>query len=155
MKILGGALLGGATNNPLLATFAVIIGLLIWFNLVSTVTLLAASWIAVGMNDSGIPPQTLSDDEIAEATEKREADALRLASRLELEEAEQQHRDAPWYGKRAAGRRVRAAEVRVQKYAETPSGASLAAGAAGTADEDTTTSAFGTDPVDDGDRSGR
>ncbi|RJT87756.1 YihY/virulence factor BrkB family protein [Cryobacterium melibiosiphilum] len=145
MKILGGALLGGATNNPLLATFAVIIGLLIWFNLVSTVTLLAASWIAVGMNDAGIPPQTLSDDEIAEATEKREMDALRLASRLELEEARQQKLDAPWYGTWAAGRRVQAAEARVEKYA----GASVAADP-GASQAETTTSAFGAEVDPDG-----
>src|SRR5690606_2465418 len=31
LKVLGSALLGGATRNPLLASFAVIIGLLIWF----------------------------------------------------------------------------------------------------------------------------
>ncbi|TFD54201.1 YihY/virulence factor BrkB family protein [Cryobacterium frigoriphilum] len=138
MKILGGALLGGATNNPLLLSFAVIIGLLIWFNLVSTVTLLAASWIAVGMNDAGIPPHTLSDDELAAETERREADALRLASRLELEAAQQERRDAPWYGKWGAGRRVKAAEARVAKYAE----ASVDAGPA-VAPAETSTSAFG------------
>lgn len=51
LKILGQTLLGGATNNPLLASFAVIIGLLIWFNLVCQVILLGAAWIAVGAAD--------------------------------------------------------------------------------------------------------
>ena len=54
LKLLGGALLGGASHNPLLASFAVIVGLLIWFNLVCQVILLAASWIAVGMADDGL-----------------------------------------------------------------------------------------------------
>jgi membrane protein len=54
LKILGTTLLGGATNNPLLAGFAVIIGLLIWFNLICQVILIGASWIAVGANDSGV-----------------------------------------------------------------------------------------------------
>jgi len=117
IKILGGALLGGATNNPLLATFAVIIGLLIWFNLVSTVTLLAASWIAVGMNDAGVPTEPIDADELAADTERRERDALRLASGLELAEAEREQRNAPWYAKWVAGRRVQAAEARVAKYA--------------------------------------
>ena len=126
IKLLGGALLGGATSNPLLATFAVIVGLLIWFNLVSTVTLLAATWIAVGMNDAGIPPVSLSDDEIAEETALREADALRLASRIELQNARDAHRDAPWYRKWIAARRVHAAEDRVQRYAEKPSEAFVA-----------------------------
>lgn len=54
LKVLGGVLLGGASHNPLLASFAVIIGLLIWFNLVCEVILLSATWIAVGMTDDGL-----------------------------------------------------------------------------------------------------
>ncbi len=46
LKLLGGLLLGGATSNPLLASFAVIIGLLIWFNLMCQVVLIAAAWTA-------------------------------------------------------------------------------------------------------------
>jgi membrane protein len=46
LKTLGGALLGGASSNPLLASFAVIIGLLIWFNLICQAILLAAAWVA-------------------------------------------------------------------------------------------------------------
>ena len=45
LKALGGVLLGGASANPLLASFAVIIGLLIWFNLIAQVLLLTAAWI--------------------------------------------------------------------------------------------------------------
>lgn len=54
LKALGSSLLGGATKNPLLASFAVIIGLLIWFNLICQVILLAASWISVSAADSGV-----------------------------------------------------------------------------------------------------
>lgn len=54
LKVLGTALLGGATNNPLLASFAVIIGLLIWFNLVCQVILFGAAWIAVGADDADV-----------------------------------------------------------------------------------------------------
>lgn len=54
LKALGSVLLGGATTNPLLAGFAVLIGLLIWFNLVCQVILYFASWIAVGLADRGI-----------------------------------------------------------------------------------------------------
>jgi len=118
LKVLGGALLGGASRNPLLATFAVFIGLLIWFNLVSTVTLLAASWIAVGMDDAGIPPHTLSDDEAAKVRRERLRDALRLTAQAELTEARANVDAAPWYARRAARRRLKAAEARVAKYAE-------------------------------------
>ncbi|TFD91304.1 YihY/virulence factor BrkB family protein [Cryobacterium serini] len=117
LKYLGGALLGGASRNPLLATFAVIIGLLIWFNLVSTVTLVAASWIAVGMNDAGIPPHTLRADEAAENQERRMHDALRLTAHSELTAARADLDASPWYARWSARRRLRAAENVVDGYA--------------------------------------
>jgi membrane protein len=54
LKVLGGSLLGVSKNNPLLASFAVILGLLIFFNFVCQVILLAAAWIKVGMTDRGL-----------------------------------------------------------------------------------------------------
>ena len=47
LKQFGGVLLGRMSgSNPLLATSAVLIGLLLWMNLVSRVMLLAAAWVA-------------------------------------------------------------------------------------------------------------
>jgi membrane protein len=63
LSALGGLLLGVATRNPLLAPFAVFVGLLLWFNLVSRVILLSASWIAVGMSDEGLSPHMITRDE--------------------------------------------------------------------------------------------
>jgi membrane protein len=54
LQALGSSLLGGATRNPLLASFAVIIGLMIWFNLLCQVTLIGATWIAVSADDRGV-----------------------------------------------------------------------------------------------------
>ena len=54
LKLLGSLLLGGATANPLLASFAVILGLLIWFNLLCQVVLIGASWIAESASDAGV-----------------------------------------------------------------------------------------------------
>ncbi|BDZ50270.1 hypothetical protein GCM10025867_25110 [Frondihabitans sucicola] len=54
LKAVGGVLLGHATTNPLLASFAVIVGLLIFLNLVCQVLLLTASWIAVQMAADGV-----------------------------------------------------------------------------------------------------
>lgn len=54
LKALGSVLLGGATSNPLLAGFAAIIGLLIWFNLICQVILYFASWTSVGLADRGL-----------------------------------------------------------------------------------------------------
>jgi membrane protein len=44
-------ILGGASSNPLLASFVVILGLLVFFNFLCQVLLIAASWIAVGIED--------------------------------------------------------------------------------------------------------
>ena len=76
LKALGSALLGGASSNPLLASFAVIIGLLIWFNFICQVILLGASWIAVGMADRGIAADPALEAERLE-TERQEKEELR------------------------------------------------------------------------------
>lgn len=75
LKVLGTALLGGATNNPLLAGFAVILGLLIWFTLICQVILICACWIFVSMKDAGVP---LDKDLAAEQAKAEEAERERL-----------------------------------------------------------------------------
>lgn len=79
LKLLGNTLLGRDPNNPLLASFAIIVGLLIFFNLVCQVILLCGAWIAVGMKDSGIA----ADPEAAEAArleKERIAELERIAA---------------------------------------------------------------------------
>jgi membrane protein len=56
LKTLGGTLLGVSKSNPLLASFAVILGLLIFFNFVCQVILLSGSWVSVALNDRGLEP---------------------------------------------------------------------------------------------------
>jgi membrane protein len=77
LKALGSALLGGATSNPLIGAFAVIIGLLIWFNFVCQVILIGAAWVVVSARDQGVPLDPIGD------RDRRQAE-LRL--RLEIEE---------------------------------------------------------------------
>jgi membrane protein len=89
LQTLGTSLLGGARSNPLLAGFAVLVGLLIYFNLIASVILLAASWIAVGLRDAGIDARDLSTEQRAVARATELEDARRLvadANRRELEE---------------------------------------------------------------------
>lgn len=77
LKTLGSALLGGASSNPLIASFAVLVGLLIWFNLVCQVIMLGAAWVVVSARDQGVPLDPIGD------RDRRQAE-LRL--RLEIEE---------------------------------------------------------------------
>lgn len=51
LQIFSTELLASAGRNPILAPFAIIIGLLIWFNLVSQVYLVSAAWSAVREED--------------------------------------------------------------------------------------------------------
>jgi membrane protein len=53
LQVFSTELLARAGQNPLLASFAIIIGLLIWFNLVSQVYLVSAAWAAVREADLG------------------------------------------------------------------------------------------------------
>ncbi|MCU1586374.1 MAG: hypothetical protein JWM49_2930 [Microbacteriaceae bacterium] len=53
LKVLGATIVGTVSRNPLLASFAVILGLLVWFGLVCQVILLSATWIAVDLADHG------------------------------------------------------------------------------------------------------
>jgi membrane protein len=46
LKLVGTFLLARTTNNPLYATFGVLVGLLVWINLVSRVLTYAAAWTA-------------------------------------------------------------------------------------------------------------
>ena len=54
LQLLGTALIGGASNNPLIAPFAVVAGLMIILNFGCQVILIGASWIAVDVADRGI-----------------------------------------------------------------------------------------------------
>jgi membrane protein len=99
LKVLGTALLGGATNNPLLAGFAVIIGLLIWFTLICQVILIAACWVFVSMKDAGVP----LDPKLA-ARQREQEEAEREALRQELR-AELEKERKPGFWGRLFGRR--------------------------------------------------
>lgn len=69
LKLSGGLLLGGAGgSNPLLATAGVIVGLLVWMNLVSRVMLVAAAWAATHaatMGSVDLPTVSLVKDPAA------------------------------------------------------------------------------------------
>jgi membrane protein len=75
LQTVGSGLLGAPSNNPLFKTFAVLFGLLVYFNVICELILLSASWIAVGMRDAHIDPRALSteDQELEQARRLEEA----------------------------------------------------------------------------------
>jgi membrane protein len=101
LKILGTTLLGAAGANPLLASFAVIIGLLIWFNLVCQVILIAAAWFIVSMIDAGIPlDEVAAKERRKNEAEERAALKAQLLAELEQQKPKGLARVFPWLRRR-------------------------------------------------------
>ncbi|MBT2486801.1 MULTISPECIES: YihY/virulence factor BrkB family protein [unclassified Microbacterium] len=101
-----GFLLSYTPSNPLLATFAIFIGLLLWFRVNGVVMLVASSWIAVAAKDRDLPliPQSEAERRLAEHR------TLMMAATIRLREARAARDSAPWYRTWAAERAVRDAE---------------------------------------------
>ena len=51
LKISAGALLPRLTANPLFASFAIVIGLLVWLNLIARLILISAGWAANDLDE--------------------------------------------------------------------------------------------------------
>lgn len=102
-----GFLLSYTPSNPLLATFAIFVGLLLWFRVNGVVMLVAAAWIAVAASDRDQPLLQLSESE-RRAAEHR---ALIVAAGVRLREAEASLAAASWFQRWPRERAVRAAEA--------------------------------------------
>ena len=106
LQLGAGLLLSRVPGNPLLASFAVIVGLLLWCRWLAIVVLMAASFIAVTAMDHDQPFER--EDETA--ARKAEEQALVLAARVRLRRAEDAAVEAPWYRRSSARRAVRRAQ---------------------------------------------
>lgn len=106
LQLGAGWLLSYTPTNVLLATFAVFIGLLLWFRLVGIVMLVGAAWVAIAARDENVPLLAKSEAEkLAE-----EHAALLLAAQVRLRTARSARDAAPWFGRWRADRDVRRAE---------------------------------------------
>ncbi|GAA1984433.1 hypothetical protein GCM10009777_17970 [Microbacterium pumilum] len=111
LQLGAGWLLSYTPSNPLLATFAIFIGLLLWFRLMGIVMLVSAAWIAVAANDRNVAilPQTEAERVAAEHA------ALLLAAQVRLRTAEDAKEHAPWFRAWLADRAVREAEEELRQ----------------------------------------
>lgn len=105
LQLGAGLLLAHTPGNPLLATFAVIIAMLLWCRWVAVVILVAAAWIALTAEDRDQPLQEVDED----AAHRAELAALVLAAEVRVRRAEQAHDAAPWWRRAATARAVREA----------------------------------------------
>lgn len=109
LQLGAGLLLSRVPSNPLLASFTVIIGLLLWCRWLAIVVLMAASWIAVAAEDKDQPLE--HEDE---ATARRaEEQALLLAARVQVRRAQETLDESPWYRRPAARRTLKTAQRRL------------------------------------------
>jgi membrane protein len=106
-----GLLLSYTPSNPLLATFAIFIGLLLWFKISGIIMLVAAAWIAVATKDKDIPLLLPTEAERIAA----EHQALLLAAQVRLRTAREARAAAPWYRAWRADLAVREAEEELER----------------------------------------
>lgn len=93
-------------TNPLLATFAVFIFLLLWFRVVGVVILVGASWTAEAADDAGLGDRLLSEEERADA----ERAALLVSAHVRLRDARAVLAGAGWWRRPSARRGLARAE---------------------------------------------
>ncbi|WP_460943469.1 YihY/virulence factor BrkB family protein [Okibacterium endophyticum] len=106
LSVASSAVIAGASRNPLLATFAVFIGLLLWFNLVSRVILFSASWIAVRLKDRNVQLLAPTEAELLARLEE----ARRIVVEADLDDAAADYASARGLHRFVARRRLRRAE---------------------------------------------
>lgn len=89
LQQLSGLFVRGAGANPLLASFAALIALLLWFNLSAQMILLASTWIIVGVaEDTDRVREKYGAPSFEARRVKRAEDALRVAAdELQLAQA--------------------------------------------------------------------
>ncbi|MDR6904699.1 membrane protein [Agromyces sp. 3263] len=123
LQLLGGLVITGAGKNPLLATFAVFIALLLWFRLTGIVILVAASWIAVEAFDHNETLRRVTPEQLVEEERAREQEALLTAARVRVREARADLERAGWFERISARRRLSRAEgelARLEAAAASP-----------------------------------
>ncbi|MFT4210253.1 MAG: YihY/virulence factor BrkB family protein [Microbacterium sp.] len=116
LQLAAGVLLVYSPSNPLLATFAIFIGFMLWFRLNGIVILVAAAWIALATRDRDLPLVELSEAERL----RQEYDALHTAARVRLREARLVRDTAPWWRRPLLAGAVRRAEDELARIEAAP-----------------------------------
>ena len=123
LQLGAGFLLSYTPSNPLLATFAVFVGLLLWFKISGIIMLVAAAWIAVASKDKDIPILLPTEAERIAA----EHQALLLAAQVRLRTAREARAAAPWFRAWRADFAVREAEEELERVEASAPAAAITA----------------------------
>ncbi|WP_246150163.1 YihY/virulence factor BrkB family protein [Agromyces intestinalis] len=120
LQLFSSVVLVFTTSNPLLATFAVFIGLLLWFRVTSIVILVAASWVAVEATDAHESLRLVTPEQLAAERAARERAALITAAEVKVREARDGVEHSGWLRRIAARRRLERAEAELERARATP-----------------------------------
>jgi membrane protein len=118
LQVFGGLLVTGAGKNPLLATFAVFIGLLLWFRFASIVILVAAAWIAIEAEDAHESLRRLTPEQLEAERIRREREAVLVAARVKVRRARDAADSARWFERPLARVRLARAEAELAAVEE-------------------------------------
>lgn len=110
LQLLSSLIVGGASRNPLLAAFAVLIGLLLFFNLMNTVILLTASWVAVGAADHGESLVRESKEELERTRAAADHEEQLASAVARVVSARRSHAKAGLVSRFRSARQLRASE---------------------------------------------
>ena len=101
LQQLSGLFVGGARSNPLLASFAALIALLLWFNLSSQVVLISSAYVLTGVEDEKDRVRSRFGSPTFAARRVQRSEIALEAARIELDrarDAEQKEREAALTG---------------------------------------------------------
>ncbi|KQM40680.1 ribonuclease BN [Microbacterium sp. Leaf203] len=109
LQVAAGFLFVYTPSNPLLATFTVLIGFLLWFRFIGIVILVSAAWIAVAAGDRDVPLRS-PEDRLA-----MEQAALVIAAQVGVREAQKELALSHWPWRWRAKRRLNTAEKQLAR----------------------------------------
>ena len=110
LQVLNSILVSSASRNPLLATFTVFIGFLLFFRLMGIITLVSAAWITVRAADHDESLRRVSPGELDRERAEAEHRALVLAAQVQVRQARDDVNDSRWFERPSALRHLRGAE---------------------------------------------
>lgn len=113
LQVGGSFLVGGATSNPLLATFTVFIGLLLWFRLSAIVTLVAAAFIYTAARDRNESLRLVTPAQLEVERAITEHNAKVVTARIAVRDATDAVTKANWITRPYAKRVLAAAQNRL------------------------------------------
>ncbi|WP_405373132.1 MULTISPECIES: YihY/virulence factor BrkB family protein [unclassified Microbacterium] len=105
LQLGAGFLAAYSPTNPLLATFSILVGMLLWLRVAGIVILVSASWVAVAAGDADVPLVAPSDEDHRSRVER----ARRLVADAEVRDAEVGLEEAHGWQRPAAALRLRSA----------------------------------------------